>query len=338
MNILIDINHPAQVHLFKYLIKELSVKHNVFVIATQKQYVRELLDSYNIPHLKIYKYPKGLLAKIIFSFYKIMDIVVFVKKYKINILLGISFFNCVAGWLTKKKAFMFDDTEHAKNYIFYKPFATKIFTPDCFLEDLGQKQVRYVGYHELAYLHPNRFTPNPEVLKEISLTEQDKFFIVRFVSWQATHDIGQKGLSVEDKRKLIETLKPHGKIIISSEKELPAEFEEYRMKIDVTKMHDLLYYATMYVGEGGTMASEAACLGTYSIYINPLEMGYTNEERDKYKLIYQSIKIDKIINHIHSINLNEIKNEARKRTKRLLSDKTDVTNWMLNLINNYATR
>lgn len=338
MNILIDIGHPAQVHLFKGLIKELCYKHNIFIIATNKEFVKELFDKYQINYLKIYKYPNGIITKLFFSLYRILNTMYFIKKYNIELLIGVSFFNCIAGKFFNKESWMFDDTEHARNYRFYRHFATKIFTPDCFFDDLGPKQVRYAGYHELAYLHPNRFTPNPEVLKEIGLIENDKFFVVRFVSWQATHDVGQKGLSIEDKRKLIETLKPYGKIIISSEKELPAEFEEYRMRIDPTKMHDLLYYATMYIGEGGTMASEAACLGTYSVYINPLEMGYTNEERDKYKLIYQSIEIDKIIKHILSINLSEIKSESRKRTQQLLNNKIDVTDWMIDLINTYAPR
>ena len=51
-------------------------------------------------------------------------------------------------------------------------------------------------------------------------------------------------------------------------------------------MHDLLYYATMYIGEGATMASEAAILGTPSIYINTLRLSYTDEEEAKYDLLY----------------------------------------------------
>lgn len=340
MKILFDINHPAHVHFFKNLYFKLEKDgHEVIVVSTTKEISELLLHQYNIPFINIGRYRNGIFSKFVDFLYIGLKYIFLAYKIQPDYILSISSARPFGTFFTKAKFLVFTDTEHAKEQIaLFKPFATKIFTPDCFLDDLGPKQVRYAGYHELAYLHPNRFTPNPEVLKEIGLTENDKFFVVRFVSWQATHDVGQKGLSIEDKRKLIETLKPYGKIIISSEKELPAEFEEYRMRIDSTKMHDLLYYATMYIGEGGTMASEAACLGTYSMLINPLKAGTFEEIETKYKLIYQSMEIDKIIKHILSINLSEIKSESRKRTQQLLNNKIDVTDWMIDLINIYAPR
>ena len=116
-------------------------------------------------------------------------------------------------------------------------------------------------------------------MAEIGLSENDKFFILRFVSWDATHDIGHKGISLENKRKLIDILKIHGKVIITSEKTLDEEFEKYRMSVSPTKMHDLLFYASLYIGEGGTMASECVVIGTPAIYINSLNMGYLMEEK-----------------------------------------------------------
>jgi predicted glycosyltransferase len=35
-------------------------------------------------------------------------------------------------------------------------------------------------------------------------------------------------------------------------------------------MHDVLYHASLYIGEGGTMATEAALLGTPSIFLSSL--------------------------------------------------------------------
>jgi predicted glycosyltransferase len=210
------------------------------------------------------------------------------------------------------------------------------------LDDLGPKQVRYPGYHELAYLHPNRFTPNPEVLKEIGLTENDKFFVVRFVSWEASHDIGQKGLSLEDKRKLIDTLKPYGKIIITSEKPLPEEFEEYKMRICPTKMHDLLYYATLLYGESATMSSECAVLGTHSFFIYFAGLGNTDEQEKKYNLVY-NYKTDRESINSSFERLNELlqidnlKELGRMKREILLKDKIDVTQFLIDLIENEST-
>lgn len=336
MKIIIDINHPAHVHFFKNLYFEL-VKggHEVIVTSTTKEISEVLLNKYSIPFVNLGTYRKGLFNKFIDFLFIGLKFTVFCLKFKPDYILSISSARPFGTLVSKAKFFVFTDTEHAKEQIaLFKPFATKIYTPDCFLDDLGPKQIRYSGYHELAYLHPNRFTPNPEVLKEIGLTENDKFFVIRFVSWEASHDIGHKGLSIEDKRKLINFLKPHGKIIISAEKELPAEFEECRMNICPTKMHDLLYYATMYLGEGGTMASEAACVGTYSILINPLKAGTFENIKNKYQLMAQIYDIDEILSHLNSIDLNEIKNQAKEKSKQLLNDKIDVTDFLINLIKN----
>ncbi|MBX3043260.1 MAG: DUF354 domain-containing protein [Ignavibacteriae bacterium] len=334
IKIIIDINHPAHVHFFKNLYFQLvKDEYEVRVTSTTKEISELLLNIYNIPYVNMGTYRKGLFKKFIDFLIVGLKFTLFCFKFKPDYILSISSARPFGTLVSKAKFFVFTDTEHAKEQIkLFKPFATKIYTPDCFTDDLGPKQIRYAGYHELAYLHPDRFTPNPEVLKEIGLTENDKFFVVRFVSWEATHDVGQKGLSIEDKRKLIETLKPHGKIIISSEKELPEEFEEYRMKICPTKMHDLLYYATMYLGEGGTMASEAACLGTYSIYMNSLpSMGYIKEEIEKYNLIYKSIDIKEILNHLNSIDFDRVKLESNEKANKIVADKIDVTKFIYDL-------
>ncbi|MDD3877305.1 MAG: DUF354 domain-containing protein [Bacteroidales bacterium] len=335
MKILFDINHPAHVHLFKNLIWEMEKKgHEIIVTASHKDIATLLLKKYNIPFIDMGTYGNSLLSKVFNLPFKSLKLAYVAKKKKVDILLGISFRVSHAGWLIGKPSFVFDDTEHASNEIrLYKPFATKIFTPDCFTKDLGKKQVRYPGYHELAYLHPNRFTPNHEVLKEIGLSVNDTFFVLRFVAWDASHDIGHKGISLENKRKLIEILKPHGKIIISSEKKLPAEFEEYRMSICPTKMHDLLYYASLFIGEGATMASECAILGTPAIYVNSLDAG-TLQEQNRLGLIY-SLRNDATLMEVTTslLSNNRIdKEEWRANAKEKLKYKIDTTDFILNLL------
>ena len=337
--VIIDINHPAHVHFFKNLYFQLVKDgYEVRVTSTTKEISELLLNKYNIPYVNLGTYRKGLFKKFIDFLIIGLKFTLFCLKYKPDFILSISSARPFGTLVSKAKFFVFTDTEHAKEQIkLFKPFAIKIFTPGCFLDDLGSKQIRYPGYHELAYLHPNWFTPNPKVLEEIGFNENDKFYIVRFVSWEATHDLGQKGLSIEDKRKLIETLKPHGKIIITSEKELPEEFEEYRMKICPTKMHDLLYYATLLYGESATMSSECAVLGTHSFFIDFAGRGYTDEQQKKYNLVYnyktdrESINssFEKLNNLLQNVNLKEL---GKKKREILLKDKIDVTEWMIKLI------
>ena len=105
-------------------------------------------------------------------------------------------------------------------------------------------------------------------------------------------------------------------------------------------MHDLLYYAAMCIGEGATMASECAVLGTPAIYVNTLRLGYTNEEKEKYNLIFnfsdpmngQQQARDKALELIEK---PELKREWQKKREKLLNDKIDVTKFMTEFIENY---
>ena len=49
----------------------------------------------------------------------------------------------------------------------------------------------------------HRFTPDITVLQELGVSPEEKYVILRFVSWNASHDIGHKGISYENKLKAI---------------------------------------------------------------------------------------------------------------------------------------
>ena len=72
------------------------------------------------------------------------------------------------------------------------------------------------------------------------------------------HDIGDSGLF--DKNGLITQLKQYGKVLISSEKVLPHELEKYKIKGPIEKIHHLLFFADIYIGESAPMATESAIL------------------------------------------------------------------------------
>jgi predicted glycosyltransferase len=218
------------------------------------------------------------------------------------------------------------------------PFTTTICTPSCYTRDLGEKQVRYNGYHELAYLHPNRFTPNPAVLTELDLAEGDPFIIVRFVSWQASHDVGQHG--IRDKVGLVKALEQYGRVLITSEGALPEELQSYQIRVSPEKLHDLLYYATLYVGEGGTTASEAAVLGTHAIYVNTLPLGYIAEEDEKYHLVSDFSRRDctdeTVLAEARRLLQNpNLRREGKEKGEALVQDKIDVTAFMVWFVENY---
>jgi len=341
MKIVVDINHPAHVHFFKNFIWEMEKRgHQVVITASKKDLAYTLLQKYGFTYIPVGSYGNSLLKKMINL--PLLDLKMYNVLRKINpdILIGIGSIRAAhVSFLLKKPCISFEDTEHARGQIrLYLPFAATVCTPSCYRDDLGPKQIRYHGYHELAYLHPSRFTPNPSVLAELGLAEGDPYIIVRFVSWQASHDIGQHG--IHDKVGLVKMLEKYGRVLITSEGALPEELQAYQIRISPEKMHDLLYYATLYVGEGATMASECAILGTHAIYVNSLDLGYIAEEDEKYHLVAdfaQRVCTDETV-FVEIKNFFEngdLKHEAKQNRDRLLKDKIDITAFMIWLVEHY---
>jgi predicted glycosyltransferase len=332
MKILIDINHPAHVHFFRNLIEEFRLKNINFVVtASDKDIAFTLLRLYNLPFINLGSYGGSLLAKFLNIPLMALKMWKVALREKPDLMIGLGSSRIThAGFLTGIKTFVFTDTEHAKEHLLlYKPFVTRIYTPDCFLMDLGDKQVRYPSYHELAYLHPNRFTPNKKTLEELGIGDDERLFVVRFVSWNASHDIGHKGFSTAGKIELVNMLAKRGRVVITSEGPLPPSLEIYKMRVPANLVHDLLYYADMYVGEGGTMASEAAVLGTPCIFVSTLKAG-TFEELKKLALLIQCDNDQDTLEQVsHLIDQEDLKDEWRKRQEKFLKLKVDATLYML---------
>lgn len=318
--------------------------HTIKIVILEKEMNKKLLDIYGLSYTSIGKNESGLLKKIKNTI--IFDIKVYriVKDFKPDIMVGIAaIFFAHIGKLLNIPSIIFTDSETSDliNSLIF-PFADVICTPACYLNDLGDKQVRYAGYHELAYLHPNTFQPRSQILELLNLSKDDRFFIIRFISWGASHDIGLQGL--KGTNDILDFFNTYGKIFITSERNLPLELEKYRLNISPEEIHSLLYYADLYFGEGGTMAAEAAILGTPAIHIESTSKGIATgnfsgnfrELQNEYGLLYyfadQKEAFSKAVQLLGNRNL---KNEWRKKRENLLNNKVDVTAWMTNFIENY---
>lgn len=339
MKILIDIGHPAHVHLFRNMIKQLQTNgHTLLITARDKEVTRKLLKYYRIDFLSRPSSKNGVLHKALGIFKITFCLWKHYRHFKADILIGGvgNAYISLLGFITGKPAVIFDDTEHSKyELLFVNMFSNVIICPDCYTKNLGKKQIRYSGYHELAYLHLNQFTPDKNILNELGIKEGESYFILRFVSWNASHDIGQGGLSLDVKKQLIDILGQHGKVFISSERKLDTEFEQYRFILPPEKMHDALAFTDLFIGEGATMASECAMLGTPAIYVNSLSSG-TLEEQEKYGLIYGYRNSDGVLEKVKELlQILHLKEEYQTRRNNMLEDKIDVTAFMVWFIENY---
>ena len=336
MNLLIDIGHPAHVHVFRYLHKELVYAgHKVYVSTRDKECTIALLKKYQMPFMNLGKSYKTVWGKFFGLLKFVLLLSKFSKKHHIDLFISISsMYAAQAAFLCRKPHLVLDDTEHSSlEHLLYKPFSKIILNPSSFAKDMGPKQRYYNGYHELAYLHPNYFKADPSIFGLLNFKPEDRYILIRFVSWNAFHDRDASGMDVDQKVKLVHIISKYGKVIISSEGKIPSGLESFKLKIPPDRMHDLLNYAKLYIGEGASMASEAAMLGTPSIYINPLSAG-TIKDQEKYGLLH------------HLMNFDEIKSKAigiltdpgtdklyQARRHKMLNEKIDVTAHLMKTVN-----
>jgi uncharacterized protein len=306
------------------------------VTAREKEMTTELLRAYGIEHQVLSIQRQGTLQLAAELVVRTIRFWRLVRPFRPDFLVGIMGPTiALAGKALSSKTVIFYDTEMAKvtNWFSY-PLADWVCTPECYEGQIGAHQLRYPGYHELAYLHPVRFVPSRAVLERNGLADGRPLYLVRFVSWKASHDLGEKGWSLASKRRLVELLSRRGRVLISSEAALPEDLEPFRFRLPVTEIHDVLAFADLLVGESATMASEAAVLGTHAIFVSRTGRGYTTEQEHRYGLVHNFTdkqEIQALARVEALLGREDLKADAGERREQLLAERGDVTAWMLEM-------
>jgi len=341
MNILISVNHPAHVHLFKNFIWQMEKRgHHFFIVARDKDKTIDLLNKYGLQFFLIGKAKTTLLGYIGEMIERIVKFYSIIGDTKPDIVLTqMDPSPAIAATLRGIPYICLADSEPAKLILYSTmPFTKAVLTPSCFRMNLGKKHIYYHGYKELAYLHPNMFKPDISVLDDLGLQKNDPYILIRFVSWSAHHDINEQGL--QNKMEIVKQLEKYHRVFISSEKKLDREFEKYELKVPPEKIHDIMYYARLLFCDSQTMTTEAGVLGTPVIRCNSFvganDMGNFIELEKKYHLIYNFRNEDDALQCASSLlSIPNLKEEWARRKNNLLKDKIDVTAFMVWFVENY---
>jgi len=343
MRILIDIGHPAHVHYFKNLINDLSSHHKIIVATKDVPIITSLLDYYDFKYIIIGEKGNGIFGKAIKQLSFTKKVCQIAKEGKIDLLMGVSVSIAQASKLCGIPSIYFDDDDlKASPLTAYlgTPFASVILSPDSLGYEKTRNVIYYPGTHELAYLHPKRFTPNPEVLEKYGLSIDDKYYILRFNAFKAHHDIHEGGMNLNQKRQLIRLLEQYGKVFITTEKEIDTEFEKYRIPIESHEMHSFLAYSQMLLSDSQTMSSEAAVLGIPSFRCNTFagRLSVLEEEEKRYGLTFAFLprQFDWMLEAIERVLQNpDLKAIWSIKRNRMLEDKIDVTAFWVWFVENY---
>ena len=349
MRIAIHLAHPAHFHLFKKLIFHIINKTNNKILITynDKDVLSELikdsdLEDYSRKVWAMKNVNNAFSLKIQFI-QKIIGVFFHYLIFRPNVVLGTPIIITLVGYILRYKSIVlqeddFDIIEKTANLGY--PFASFIISPSvCRTGKFDDKVIKYDGYHELAYLHPDLFVPDKKIVDKY-IKSDNPYFIIRFAKLTAHHDVGIKGISNNLANEIISRLEKYGQVFISSERKLNSALDKHRISIDPKDVHHVMAFADMYIGDSQTMAAESGVLGVPFIRFNDFvgRISYLKELEENYSLGYGirtnqtkllMSKIDELLNMENRLDI------FQKRRGAMLNDKINLVNFLSWIIDEY---
>lgn len=346
MKILFYLGHPAHFHLFKNVISNLKSKGNeITILIKKKDILEDLLQRSCLKYLNILPEGRkdnkaGIALGVIKRDWRLFR---FCLQERPDLMIGTSSEIGHVGTFLHIPSINVNEDDADVVPLFSKlsyPWSTHILSPEvCYNGRWENKSIKYRGYHELAYLHPDNFSPSTEIAK-MYVPVDKPYFLIRFAKLNAHHDKGINGITDDLAVKIIDILKPYGDIFITSERHFDARFEKYRLQIDPLDIHHVMAFAAIYIGDSQTMAAEAGVLGVPFVRFNGFvgRIGYLNEMENKYNLGYgikpsEPGQLLQIINDL--VTLKHRDEIYKTRRNKMLSEKINLSSFMTWLIENY---
>lgn len=350
MRVLVDVGHPAHVHLYARLLQTLEREgHDYLVTARAKEVTVDLLRAKGLRHEVLQGTPKR--GARVWGEWAARSAAVYrrAKRFRPDLLMGnLNPAVAHAGFLLRRPSINFLDHEpHIMalpigNWVTI-PFTSTLVVPSAVRHDYGRKAVVVPSYKELAYLHPAHWSPDPAIQRWLRESSGGRFALVRFVSWTAHHDVGKGGLSNEEKVQLVDELRDSMPVWISAEGALPPSLEPYRLPLPPDAIHTVLHEAALFVGDSQTMATEAAVLGTPGVrsnhFVGPKDMGNFIELEERYGLLSNRRSFEDAMKEVRRLAADRSsKSEAAAARRRLLAEKIDLSAFLAWMVTDYPAR
>lgn len=349
MRVLVYLGHPAHFHNYKNTIATLKEHgHEVEVLIKKKDILEELLKNSGIPYHNILEEGRkntkiGVTIGMLKRAWRLNR---FCNSFHPDLLTGSSVENSIIGPILHLPVINIgeDDASVVPNYAkLTYPGASVILCPQsCDCGKWNNKAVKYPGYQELGYLHPENFTPDPGIVKKY-FDLDSPYFLMRFSGLSAHHDVGIRGINNPIAQSLIDIMKPHGRVFITSERPLTPELDQYRIAINPLDIHHVMAFADIYVGDSQTMAAEAGVLGVPFIRFNDFvgRIGYLAELEDVYQLGF-GIKPDneeRLYETVQELlTMENRKATFQARRQKMLSKSINFADFLTNYIESYPIK
>jgi predicted glycosyltransferase len=99
-----------------------------------------------------------------------------------------------------------------------------------------------------------------------------------------------------------------------------------RLRVAPERLHDVLAYASVCIGESATLAAEAAVLGVPAVYVADSPRGYLSELEHRWHLVQNA---SSAVRAREAIASRPDRAEAASRREAMLACRTDLTEWLV---------
>jgi predicted glycosyltransferase len=343
MRVLIDLKHPADALLFRDVGHLLLHRgHRVLLTSRQKDETLDVLDGLGLRHRCISTMGHGVTGMGGELLQRTARLYGVARGFQPDVLVARA--GVCVGWVGKLlnlPVVDLEDTEFAWLQIALStPLASVVCTGLGYGRRFPGKELRFRAPPQLAYTHPRRFTPDGDALRYRGLDPAEPYVVIRLKAWRAMHDLGTEGPTIREIVSLVGYLRDFAKPVISTERPLPAELARYVAPVPPELGLSMLAFARVYVGEGSSMAAEAACLGTPAVFISPASRrGYLDAMERRYGHVttvqapWQALAVAR-----KWLRYGDPEAEGSDARRRLLADCEDPAEFLADVIESYGTR
>ncbi len=340
LHYLFHLGHPAHFHLFKHVITDLRAGgHTADILIKKKDVLEDLLKSTGWEYFNILPEGRGdsKIGLAIGMLKRDWRMYRHCRSRRPDVLIGTSVEISHIGKLLGIPSINVNEDDWDVVPMYAKlayPLATRILAPvGCRMGKWESKTTHYAGYHELAYLHPSRFNPDPAIPRRY-FGGEEPYVLMRFARLTAHHDTGISGITDALAQRIIEEIGSSYNVWITSERPLAPQFEAHRIRIDPIDMHHIMAGAAMYIGDSQTMAAEAGVLGVPFIRHNGFvgRISYLDELENNYQLGFgvPADEPEAVLSTLRRI-LQDSDTAAiwKDRREHMLREKIDVSRYLV---------
>jgi len=357
LRILFDVSHPAHVHVFGAVARELVAEGaEVHFAGREKDTTVDLLRASGFPFeiLSAAAPRRGRVVDAIELVRRVRRLRRLVRDFQPDVVLTRNPSGVLAA-LGSAASSVFDTDDGRAvglHYWLARPFADVITSSVHDPEVHGSRHRRYPGLKAHTFLHPGRFRPDPQVIANYGLVDDGDtpmmgpLFVVRFSAHDASHDRGIVGISPQGQRQVVERLVAEGPVVVSVEGQPTRLLRAERPAVEIAAehLHHLMAAASLCVTDSQSVAVEASVLGVHTLRLSGFtgHVWYLEFLEERFGLVRNLSPGDEpvLLGMLEDAlaDLPTLRGEARSAALTLNAETPDVARWFAALAGELSKR